>query len=123
MNVKVELDLSNYVTKVNVKEAIDIDTSMRVLKKDLASLTTKVNDLDVNKLKTFFVNLSKISSLVDNDVVKKNAYDELVTKVSAIDTKIPNITGLFTVTQYNSEKNGLEKKIEEVDKKYPILVG
>ena len=60
---------------------------------------------------------------MDNDVVKKNAYDELVTKVSAIDTKIPNITGLFTITQYNSEKNGLEKKIEEVDKKYLILVG
>ena len=33
VNVKIELDLSNYATKVNVKEAIDIDTSMLTLKK------------------------------------------------------------------------------------------
>ena len=38
VNVKIELDRSNYATKVNVKEAIDIDTSMLTLKKktDLA---------------------------------------------------------------------------------------
>ena len=72
VNVKIELDRSNYATKVNVKEAIDIDTSMLTLKKNRFGLKTKVNDLDVDKLKIAFADLSKRSSVVDNDIVKKN---------------------------------------------------
>ena len=40
-------------------------------------------------------------------------------KVNAIDTKIPSTSGLVTKTQYDSDKQGLEKKIEDVDKKIP----
>ena len=39
-------------------------------------------------------------------------YDELVTKVNAIDTKIPSTNGLVTKKQYDSDKQGLEKKIK-----------
>ena len=41
------------------------------LDKDLASLKTKVDNLDVNILKTVPSALSKLSNVVDNDVVKK----------------------------------------------------
>ena len=38
-------------------------------------------------------------------------------KVNAIYTKIPSTSGLLTKTYYDSDKKGLEKKIEDVDKK------
>ena len=41
------------------------------LDKDLASLKTKVDNLDVNILKTVPSALSKLNNAVDNDVVKK----------------------------------------------------
>ena len=46
-------------------------------------------------------------------------YDKLVLKVNVIDTKIPSTSGLVTKTQYDSDKQRLEKKIEDVDKKIP----
>ena len=51
-NVKIELDLSNYATKADLNGATDIDTSTLASKTDLASLKTKVDNLDVDKLKT-----------------------------------------------------------------------
>ena len=38
-------------------------------------------------------------------------YDELVTKGNAVDTKIPTTIGLVNKTQYNSNKQDLEKKM------------
>ena len=52
-----------------------------------------------------------------NDVVKKNVHDELFIKVNANDIKIAGIRGLVTKTQYDSDKQGLKKKIDDVDKK------
>ena len=40
-------------------------------KSDLVSLKAKVYKIDVDKLITVFVDLNKISNLVNNDVVKK----------------------------------------------------
>ena len=37
-------------------------------------------------------------------------------KVNATDTKIPCTSGLVTITQYDSDKQGLEKNIDYVDK-------
>ena len=78
-NVKIELDLSNYETKS------DLTLSSKT---DLASLKTKVDNLDVDKLVTVYADLSKLSNVVNNDVVNKTVYDKLVTKVNAVDTKI-----------------------------------
>lgn len=49
-NVSVELDLSKYATKANLKGATGIDTSMFASKIDLACSETKVNDLHMLKL-------------------------------------------------------------------------
>ena len=49
--VKVELDLSNCATKVDLKGATGIDTSTLTSKGDLAILKTKVDNLNGDKLK------------------------------------------------------------------------
>ena len=48
-------------------------------------------------------------------------YDKLVAKVNGIGTKIPNTSELVTKTQYDSDKESLEKKIKDVGKSYLIL--
>ena len=53
---------------------------------------------------------------MDKDVVKKTVYNQLVSKANAIDTKIPSTSELVTKTQYDSDKQDLEKRIEGVDK-------
>ena len=52
----------------------------------MASLKTEEDKLDVDKLVPVPVDLSKLSDVVRNDVVKKTAYDKLVAKVNSIDT-------------------------------------
>ena len=47
---------------------------------------------------------------MDNDIVKKVVYNRLDTKVNASDTKLPSTSWLVTKTQYDSEKQNLEKK-------------
>ena len=58
--------MSNYATKTDIKNISHVDTSSFALKSILASLTTKVDKLDINKLVPVPVDLSKGS-----DVVKK----------------------------------------------------
>ena len=47
--VKVEINLSNYVTKEDLKEASGVDTSNLAVKSDLASLKTEVDEIDISK--------------------------------------------------------------------------
>ena len=49
--VKVELDLSNYATKANLKTTAVLDTSKFTKKVDLANLKSNVDKLDIGKLK------------------------------------------------------------------------
>ena len=63
-----------------------IDISNFTLKSNLAYLKSEVDKIDIDKLKTLPVNLSKLSKVVNNDVVKKNVYNKLVTKVNNIDS-------------------------------------
>ena len=80
------------------------------------------------------VDLSKLSDVVKNDVVKKTVYDKLVAKVNSIDTsrfalktkydtdkskienKIPDTSGLVKKTNYNA-------KITETEGKIPSISG
>ena len=57
-SVKVELDLSNYATKADLKNATGVDTSSFAKKTDLANLKTNLGKLDIDKLKTVPTNLS-----------------------------------------------------------------
>ena len=55
------------------------------------------------------VNLSKLSDVVKNDVVKKTVYDKLVAKVNNIDT-----SGAVLKTNYDTGKTELENEIPDV---------
>ena len=48
-----------------------VDTSSFALKTNLANLKTEVDKLDIGKLVPVPVDLSKLSDVVKNDVVKK----------------------------------------------------
>ena len=85
-NISVIVDLSNYATKTDPKNITHIDTSSFALKTNLASLKTKVDKLDIDTLLPVPVDLSKLSDVVKNDVVKKAVYDNLAAKVKNIDT-------------------------------------
>ena len=85
--------------KADLKGVTGMDTSALALKTDLAGLKTKVDKLDVNRLKSASVYLSKLSNVVHNDVAQKTVHDKLVTKVNAIDTKIPSTSILVTKAQ------------------------
>ena len=65
---------------------IHVDVSNFALKSNLVSLKTEVDKIDVDKLKTLSVDLSKLSNVVKNDVAKKTVFDKLVTKVNNNDT-------------------------------------
>ena len=101
--VEIELDLSNYATKSNLKHATGVDTSKLAKKVDLAkvdltirfqsnvdkldidksknvpsnfnNLKSKVDiELGIDKLVPVPVYLSKLSDAVKNDVVTKDGY-------------------------------------------------
>ena len=69
---KLELDLTNYVTKDDVKNITHVDVSSFASKTNLAALKTEVDRIDVDKLKTVPVDLAKLTNAVENDLVKKN---------------------------------------------------
>ena len=70
-NIKVELDLSSYATKTDLKNVTYVDVSSFALKTNLASLKTEVDKLDVDKLTPVPNDLAKLSNVVKNDVVIK----------------------------------------------------
>ena len=60
------------------------------------------------------VDLSKLSDVVKNDIVKKKVYDKLVAKANNIDT-----TGFVLQNTYDIDKSDLEKEIRDANKKIP----
>ena len=107
-DINVKVDLSNYATKADIKNISHVDTSSFALKSNLASLKTEVDKLDINKLVPVSVDLSKLSDVLKNDVVKKTVYDKLVAKVNSIDT-----SRFFKKTKYERDKAELENKIPD----------
>ena len=88
-NIKVELDLTNYATKTDLKNITDVDVSSFGSKTNLAALKTEVDKIDVDKLKAAPVDLAKLTNAVENDLVKKTDYN---TKVTSIQTQIAGLT-------------------------------
>ena len=107
-DISIKVDLSNYATKKDIKNISHVDTSSFALKSKLASLKTEISKLDINKLVPVFVDLSKLSDVVKNDVAKKAVYNKLVAKVNSIDT-----SAFVSKTKYDTDKAELEKKIPD----------
>ena len=91
--------MSAYATKADLKHALGVDTTKLAAKSYFASLKAEVDKINVDKLKTVPVDLSKLSNAVNNDVVKKTVYNKLVARVNNIDT-----SGFVLKTKYNTHK-------------------
>ena len=97
--------MSNYASKTGFKNAAGVETSKFAKKVDLASLKCNVDKLDIDELKNVptnsnnlkskvdkldkldvdklvpvSVDLSKLSDVVTNEVVKKNVYNAKIKK-------------------------------------------
>ena len=64
--------MSSYTTKTDIKNISHIDTSSFASKSNLASLKTKVDKLDIDRLVPVSADLRKLSNLVKHDIVKKS---------------------------------------------------
>ena len=132
-NIKVELDLSNYATKDDVKNITHADVSSYATKTNLASLKTEVDKIDTDKLKAVPADLAKLSNVVKNNVVKKTDYS---TKVTSIEAQITGLTkntvdnladitkpkaidnnSFVTRTKFSADTNSLDDKIDGVETK------
>ena len=61
--------------------------------------------------------MKKFSDVVDNTVVKDTKLNTLKAKVNTLEKKTPDATTLIHINQYNTDKQNLEKKNGDVDKK------
>ena len=113
--MKVQLDLSNKVTKTDLENTTRVNASKFVKTDDLANLKSNVDKLDIDKLKNvppYLSNLKnkvdkqdvdklvpvpadlrKLSDVVKNDVAKKGEYN---TKIKIIENEIRGFTNLAT---------------------------
>ena len=108
-DVKVRLDLTNSATKTDLKNLAHVDPSNFSLNTNLASLKTEADKLNIDKLKVVPTDLSKLSDIVKNDVVKKTEYNSLKTKVDNIDN-----TNFVKKTKYEADGVNLENKINDI---------
>ena len=131
-NIKVELDLTNYATKNDLKNITHVDVSTYASKTDLAALKSEVDEIDVDKLKTTPTDLNRLRNLVKNDVVKRTDYN---TKVTSVEAQIAGLTkntvdnladitklkaidtnSFVTSTKFSADTNALDDKIDGVEK-------
>ena len=132
-NVKVELDLTNYATKTDLKNITHVVVSSFASKTNLAALKAEVDKIDTDKLKTAPTDLAKLTNAIENDVVKKTDYN---TKVTSIEAQIAGLTkntvdnladitklkaivtnSFVKKTKFSADINTLDDKIDGVEKK------
>ena len=101
-DIKVKVDLSNYATKTDIKNISHVHTSSFALKTNLADLKTEVDKLDIGRLVPVPVDVSKLSAVVKNDVIKNTDYNA---KIIGIENKISDVTTLSTKTALNTVEN------------------
>ena len=138
-NMKVELDLSSYATKDDVKNITHVDVSGFVSKTNLAALKTELHKIDADKLKTTPIDLAKLTDAIEHDVVKKTDYNA---KVTSIKGQIASVTknatdnlndtkklkaidpnSFLLKTKFSADIDTLDDKIDDVEKKPPDISG
>ena len=78
---------SNFIALKAEVDKVDINKLVNVLN-SLNNLKTKVDDLNVGKLKTVPIDLKKLNDAVSKDVVKNTEFNKLKTKVINLEKKI-----------------------------------
>ena len=129
-DINVKVGLSNYATKADIKNISHVDTSSCALKTNLANLKTEVDKLDIDKLVPIPDDLSKLSNVVKNDVIKKTDYNAEITEIenkihdisnlatktalATVENKIPDTSSLFIKTGCNTKITSIENKIPDI---------
>ena len=105
-DINVKVDLFNYATKKDIKNISYADTSSFALKANLANLKTKIDKLDIDKLKSIPNNLSNLKTKID-----KSDIDKLV-PVPIDLSKLSNvvINEVVKKTEYNTKIKSIEDK-------------
>ena len=126
-NIKVQLHLTNCATKTDLKNITHTDVSSFASKTNLSALETKVDKIDVDKLKKGPDDLAKLSNVVKNEVVKKTDFsaDDYVkkTKVSGdiyslddkidkVEKKISDVSNLETKRNVTTLVKNLDNEID-----------
>ena len=111
-NIHVKFDLSNYATKIDLKNITHVDTLSFALKINLVSLKTEVDKLNIGKLAPVPVDLSKLSDVVKNVVVKKTVFDKLAAKANDINT-----SEFVLKSKYQKDKIELVMSLKKKKKK------
>ena len=133
--MKVELDLSSYATKADLKHVTSADASEFSKTFDEASLKSDVDKLGINKLKNVPINLSNFKSKVDkldvdklvpvsvdlsklSDAVKSDVIEKDVcnAQIKNIEYKILDITKLATNTTIKAKINEVKNEISSITK-------
>ena len=132
--------MKNYATQKELEEVAGVDTSNLAVKRDFIALKAEVEKLDFNKLVTVPIGSNKLKTKVDDldvdtlktvptiffkkmidvlrkEVIEKTKYAKLNSKINNLKNKNPDASTLAYMNQYNTDKQGLENKIENVDKK------
>ena len=138
-NIKVELDLANYVTKADLNNITHVDVSSFASKTNLAALKTEVDKIDADRLKTAPTDLAKLTNAIEHDVVKKTDYNTKVTSIESqiaglIKNTVDNLADItklkaidtnsfVTRTKFSADANALDDKIDGVEKKQPDISG
>ena len=99
-DINVKVDLPTYATGV--------DKSKFAEKVDLFNVKSNADKLDIDKLALVPVDLSKLSNVVKNDVVKKTEHKA---KIKNTEYKTPDITNLVTETIINAKINEIKGEI------------
>ena len=107
-NIKVELDLTNYATKTDLKNVTHTDVSSFASKTNLAALKTEVDKIDVDKPKTVPDDLAKLTNVIKNVSVKKTDF---------------SANNYVKKTKFSADTNALDDKIDKVDKTIPDVSG
>ena len=84
---------------------------------DFNNLKRKVDEIDIDKLKILPLDLKNLSNVVSREVLEKTLYNKVNLKVNNSESRNVDASTLIQINQYNIDKQKLERKIGNVDKK------
>ena len=84
---------------------------------DFNNLKRKVDEIDIDKLKILPLDLKNLSNVVSREVLEKTLYNKVNLKVNNSESRNVDASTLIQINQYNIDKQKLERKNGNVDKK------
>ena len=90
--------VSDFTAWKGVVDKLELNKLVNVLT-GLDNLRIEVEDLDVDKLDTFPVDLKELGVVVSKEVIKNSKFNKLNSKVNNSDNSIPDATILIPINQ------------------------